>query len=92
MEWVVEPEVLQARDGLKKQEVLIHWKNLPEFEATWEPLSMMRFQFPAFYVQDKVFLEREGVDKPQIRFVYKRRQDNRKKEGGSLQEEAVSSP
>ena len=35
-------------------EVLIQWKDLPDFEATWELVVVMKQQFPAFHLEDKV--------------------------------------
>ena len=35
-------------------EVLIKWKGLPEFEATWEGYEAIRNQFPLFHLEDKV--------------------------------------
>ena len=42
--------------GSVEQEVLIKWKNLPEFEATWELYSAIEEQFPCFHLKDKVQL------------------------------------
>ena len=61
MELQVEPvDVLsifpaQVR-GSAEQEVLIKWKKLPEFEATWELFSVIQEQFPCFHLEDKVQL------------------------------------
>ena len=35
-------------------EVLIRWKDLPGYEATWEPFEMIQAQFPSFHLVDKV--------------------------------------
>ncbi|CAA7392317.1 unnamed protein product [Spirodela intermedia] len=40
-------------------EVLIKWKGLPDFEATWEAASTIHHQFPDFHLVDKV--EQIGV-------------------------------
>ena len=40
--------------GVVDQEVLIKWKDLPEFEATWESSSVIQRQFPNFHLEDKV--------------------------------------
>lgn len=37
-------------------EVLIQWQDLPEFEATWEPVEVIKEQFPSFHLEDKVYL------------------------------------
>lgn len=55
MEVLLSPgKVEGVRDGEAGKEVLIHWANLPEYEATWEPLEAMVRQFPEFNVEDKV--------------------------------------
>ena len=61
LEWVVELEhVLAARsnpaDPQTIIDVLIPWKGLPNFEATWESVEATRRQFPAFNLEDKVVL------------------------------------
>ena len=38
------------------QEVLIKWRDLSEFEATWESSSVIQHQFPNFHLEDKVRL------------------------------------
>ena len=35
-------------------EVLIQWKTLPPFEATWEDFELLNSQFPTFHLEDKV--------------------------------------
>ena len=59
MELVVQPElVLNVRhrpQGESLQlEVLLKWKGLPEFEATWEDVSLISERFPEFHLEDKV--------------------------------------
>ena len=56
MELLVEPDqVLAIRsrqdDPHLVTEVLIRWKGLPEFEATWESAAAIRQQFPDFNPQ-----------------------------------------
>ena len=34
--------------------MLIQWKNLPPFEATWEDFELLNSQFPTFHIEDKV--------------------------------------
>ena len=59
MELPIEPAAvlgicpMQGR-GAADPEVLINWKDLPEFEATWEPSSVIQQQFPHFHLEDKV--------------------------------------
>ncbi|PON55153.1 Chromo domain-like [Parasponia andersonii] len=52
--------------------VSIQWKDLPTFEATWEPYEMVQHQFPTFHLEDKVTLLARGIDKPLICFTYAR--------------------
>ena len=59
--------------GSTYQEVLIKWKDLPKFEATWELSSAIQQQFPHFHLEDKVRLLAGGIDKPPIRYTYARR-------------------
>ncbi|EXC30916.1 hypothetical protein L484_028098 [Morus notabilis] len=71
-ELLVEPEqVLGVRPGMDGQpgvvKVLLQWRGLPAFEATWEPFSTIQQQFPAFPLEDKVKLWAAG------RFTYSRR-------------------
>jgi hypothetical protein len=35
-------------------EVLIQWKDLPDFEATWESYASIRHEFPTVHLEDKV--------------------------------------
>ena len=53
LELLAEPEaVLGLRQGLASSvhglEVLIRWKGIPLFEATWEPHELIQQQFPTF--------------------------------------------
>ena len=65
MELVVEPEdIFQVRHKLQGDtsilEVLVKWKGLPEFKATWEDYDKLRQQFPKFHLKDKVQAFGEG--------------------------------
>ncbi|KAI0493308.1 hypothetical protein KFK09_027585 [Dendrobium nobile] len=66
MEIVLEPlelmEVRHKANGVT--EVLIKWKNLPDYEATWEPYERMKRQFPDFHLEDKVVLWEGGNVRP----------------------------
>ena len=68
--------------GSVEQEVLIKWKNLPEFEATWELFSVIEEQFPCFHLEDKVQLLVGGIHKPPIRYTYMRRDQRRERKPG----------
>lgn len=77
MELLVEPESVRgvqpstlAENGIG---VLIHWKNLPSFEETWEDYTTIVTQFPLFNLEDKVDLWVAGNVRPPIVFTYARR-------------------
>lgn len=47
--------VCQHPNGAPRNlEMLIHWQDLPLFEATWEDFHLLNTQFPAFHLEDKV--------------------------------------
>lgn len=54
-------------------EVLIQWQDLPEFEATGEPVEIIKEQFPSFHLEDKVSLLGGSIDRPLIKNIYKRK-------------------
>lgn len=75
-EWVIEPEEAFGygwNPSTGMWEVLIGWKGLPEFEAAWEIMEDYQQPFPDFHLQDKVFLEAGGNDRPPILLKYHRR-------------------
>ena len=65
--------MLGVRTMALGNEVIVQWKGLPLFEATWEPTELIEKQFPAFHLKDKVNLALGGNDRPPIRFTYSRR-------------------
>jgi len=52
--------------------VLVQWENMPEDEATWEPVDEFRTLFPSFQLEDELFPE-DGRDVMTGK-VYRRRQ------------------
>ena len=55
---MIEPEaVISTREVTKKgrsiEEWLVHWKNKPIEEATWENANEIQSQFPTFCLEDK---------------------------------------
>jgi len=64
LEAILEPVELegvrQNNDGTK--EVLIKWKNLQDYEATWEPYERIKQQFTCFHLEHKVILWEGGID------------------------------
>ncbi|KAJ0091152.1 hypothetical protein Patl1_14741 [Pistacia atlantica] len=46
---------VQSASG-RVREVLIRWTTLPKEDATWEPISTIKEQFPNFNLEDKVIL------------------------------------
>ena len=59
--------------GAANQEVLIKWRDWPEYEATWELSSVIQQQFPNFHLEDNVHLLAGSIDKPPIHYTYVRR-------------------
>ncbi|GKD79478.1 ty3-gypsy retrotransposon protein, partial [Tanacetum coccineum] len=74
MEVILQPtEVLGVRKDSKGNHfVLVRWKDLPGYEATWEPFETMRQQFPDLHLEDKVVLQDGGIDTKWDK-VYQRR-------------------
>ena len=79
MELMVEPDkISQIRHKLQGDtsilEVLVKWKGLPAFEATWEDYDKLQQQFLEFHLEDKVQDFGEGsIVRPLVRFTYARR-------------------
>ena len=74
----VEPwAVLGVRNSQANMEVLIHWKGLQDFEATWESFEEVNLRYPTFHLEDKVNLWVGGIARNQpktdIHFTYARR-------------------
>ena len=82
-EWLVElDQVLGVRQSPNINppisEVLIQWKGLPQFEASWESLDMIKEHFLGFHLKDKMSCiggRGGGVvdDRLPIRYVYPRK-------------------
>ncbi|XP_013639376.1 PREDICTED: uncharacterized protein LOC106344564 [Brassica oleracea var. oleracea] len=77
----MEPEeVLDTRVNEKtgQQEVLVHWKGMPEYDCSWEWKTTMKEQYPGLDLEDKVSLEAGGnvtyeERHPPIIYQYSRR-------------------
>lgn len=39
---------------------MVKWKGLPDSEATWEMVHLIKLQFPSFYLEDKMQFEPSG--------------------------------
>src|ERR1044072_999970 len=67
-EWELRVEPEDIVDTRVKEnggmEVLVRWKNLPEFEDSWEDLATLMEQFPDHHLEDKVIVQggRDGAD------------------------------
>ena len=57
--------------------MLVQWKGLPQYEATWELYEDLKQRFPDFHLEDKVNLEKESNDRPPILYQYKRRENKK---------------
>ena len=74
MEVVLQPDQVEGvRKGVDGKEVLIRWKDLPEYDATWEPFDNMKQQFPNFHLEDNVTLAGGSNDTSRYGIVYRRR-------------------
>ena len=80
LQLLVEPEaVLGVRPSSSPihihhgQEVLIKWKGLSDYEASWELSNVIKQLFPAFHLEDKVHLQSWGNDRSPVQFTYVRR-------------------
>ena len=78
LEWVVEPEKVlavrpSAHSPFDQNEILVKWRGLLEFEASWEPIELISKQFPDFHLEDKVFLRPGGNDRAPVQLTYSRR-------------------
>lgn len=60
----LEPLVLEGvfRNAVATKEVLIIWKDLPDYVATWEPYRLTELQFPSFHIGDNVAYWEEIID------------------------------
>lgn len=57
-------------------EVMIQWKGLQSYEATWEDFEALDNRFPSFHLEDKVVLWEEGNAKNSVnhpKFTYSRK-------------------
>ena len=57
-------------------EVLVQWKDLLDFDATWESFATIQNQFPKFHLVDKVAIWEGGNDRAPVYFTYARRTKN----------------
>ena len=61
LELIVEPLDVQGvcpATAAPGTEVLIHWKDLPAFEDSWESADVITTQFPSLNLEDKVLFGR----------------------------------
>lgn len=60
----VEPEALLDVRSVAEEnrtEVLIKWKGMQDFEATWEDMVTLHHLFPSFHLEDKVAVWEGGI-------------------------------
>jgi len=65
----VEPEQVVDTRWIKRgtkfiEESLVQWKSLPAEDATWEDTHLLKQQFPALHLEDKVPLMGGSIDTP----------------------------
>ncbi|TYK23796.1 putative retroelement pol polyprotein [Cucumis melo var. makuwa] len=75
LEWQSQPEEARdyRQDKTEKWEVLVAWKNLPDYEASWEDYDEMHQRYPNLHLEDKVNLKGGSNVRPPIKLVYQRR-------------------
>ncbi|PNX89495.1 Ty3/gypsy retrotransposon protein, partial [Trifolium pratense] len=79
---------LTVKEGVTVHQTLVKWKGKSLDDVTWEDTDFLRGQFPDFSLEDKTFVEEEGVDrntnqdvgldirpKPRVWRVYQRRKE-----------------
>ena len=79
-EWLTQLEEVYSyrkSPATKQREILINWKRLPPYEATWEDCNDFKQQFHDFHHEDKVDLEEESRVRPSLLFKYGRRNKNK---------------
>ncbi|KAA0042397.1 putative retroelement pol polyprotein [Cucumis melo var. makuwa] len=71
-EWQSQPEEAcdYRQDKSGKWEVLIAWKNLSDYEASWEDYDEINKRYPNLHLEDKVNLKGGSNVRPQIKLVY----------------------
>lgn len=42
-------------------EIVVKWNQLPDFESSWEEVSVITEHFPQFHLEDKVNLNGQGI-------------------------------
>lgn len=64
-DWELQPEPEQVVDIRRRQqeelEVLVMWKDLPDLKNFWEPVIVMKAQFPSFLLRTRRILRGRGV-------------------------------
>lgn len=64
-EWHLEPVPEEVRETRRNEsgefKVLIKWKQLPEFENSWELVEKMKQEFPEFILEDNDNIEGGGI-------------------------------
>jgi hypothetical protein len=59
--------ILDQRLQQGNKEVLVHWKELSQADATWESLSDFKLRFPNFNLEDKSHFKGGGVLRTYVR-------------------------
>lgn len=78
----VEPQAIlgvrtAAHNSSEVSQVLVQWKDLPSFNATWEEAQALNLRFPSFHLEDKVAVwlggNAKAQYKPPLLYTYHRK-------------------
>ncbi|KAI5390202.1 hypothetical protein KIW84_075494 [Lathyrus oleraceus] len=78
-DWYLEPVPEKGMDYRRNDqgdwEVLVKWKDLPEFENSWELAERLKEEFPIFFLEVKEVFEGRGIGRYGRQYVRKRKKE-----------------
>ncbi|KAI5416307.1 hypothetical protein KIW84_041381 [Lathyrus oleraceus] len=78
-DWYLEPVPEKGMDYRRNDqgdwEVLVKWKDLPEFENSWELAERLKEEFPVFFLEVKEVFEGRGIGRYGRQYVRKRKKE-----------------
>ncbi|KAI5436327.1 hypothetical protein KIW84_022705 [Lathyrus oleraceus] len=78
-DWYLEPVPEKGMDYRRNDqgdwEVLVKWKDLPEFENSWELAERLKEEFPVFFLKVKEVFEGRGIGRYGRQYVRKRKKE-----------------